>query len=116
MSVVRSFYDAVEIEGEGDEGKRFRLEYYLLEKSVMVGGFGISTFGVEVIKRTRIGQADAGMEGCRIYDVFRSRTESLEVLQKLARNAVTPVSLLDVLHDLTGVGDLVNEDNFSEPN
>lgn len=108
---VRKFFQSVKVNSESDLGKvEFYLDYYILEKEIQIDGFSINTYGIEVAKRDKINDASTCLEYRKIYDVFCTERETIEVLEKLIRNTVTPVSVLDVLQDLIGTGDFVNEE------
>ncbi len=111
MAVHKELFRSTKVAGvEENSAKLYELDYYLLEKEVNVDGFAINTFGVGVTKRTVEDGKTVDLEYRRVYDVFCSKRETLVMLDKLARGAVTPVSLLEVLQDVVGIGDLVNEE------
>ena len=81
-----------------------------LEKEIKLDGFCVCTYGVEISKCMRGEDNVLHKEYRKVFDVFCTRKEAEEILEKLARNTVTPISLLDVLENLIGIGDLVNEE------
>lgn len=109
--VSRIFYRSVNVCAECDEKKReFILDYYLLEKDIKIEGFSVNTYGIEISKREKTKDDGTLKEYRRVYDVFCTKGEALETLEKLVKNTVTPISLLDILEDLIGIGELVNEE------
>ena len=82
-----------QISGLSDEA--YFLEYYLVEEEVIPeGGIGICDYGVEVIKRT--GEAT---ESKLVSQINCDRLLVLDLIDSLARNIVTPTTLLDVISD-----------------
>ncbi|MBP3337633.1 MAG: hypothetical protein J6L59_04420 [Clostridia bacterium] len=111
--VSRIFYKSVSVMCESDDlRKDFILDYYLLEKDVKIEGFSVNTYGIEISKREKKSEKQNFCEYRRVYDIFCTKDKALETLESLVRNTVTPVSLLDVLEDLIGVGELVNEERL----
>jgi len=76
------------------------LEYYLLEsESTDIEELsGKKVFGIEIIKRTGSGNLET--ESVRNFSCCRESTRS--VLDKLARNTVTPLCLQFILDDMLG--------------
>ena len=107
--VNRTFYESIAVTDAAEsEEKGFVLDYYLLKKDISVDGFSLNTYGIEIVKRKSVrGEA---LEYRRVFDVFCMEDEALAAIRRLAENTVTPVSLLDVLEDMIGIGDLVNEE------
>jgi hypothetical protein len=89
--------------------RSFFLDYYIIEKEILIDGFTFHTYGLEIAKRMDSGGACT--EFRRVYDVFCTEKEAFEALNTLIRNAVTPVCLLEILEDMIGVGDFVNEES-----
>ena len=92
--------------------REFILDYYLLEKDVRIEGFSLNTYGIEISKREKTAPKQNYTEYRRVYDIFCTKEEAISALKKLCENTVTPVSLLDVLEDMIGVGELVNEERL----
>lgn len=115
MKKRKTLYKSIQLLGEGDSPAVHHLDYYVLEKEVEVDGFSINTYGIEISKRTCDGTEPVEVEYRRVYDIFCTYRETEEALEKLVRNAVTPVALLDVLHDMVGIGTLVNEEVSFRP-
>ncbi len=111
--VSRNFFRSVNVNCESDIGRReFILDYFWLEKDVRIEGFSVNTYGIEISKREKTADNENYCEYRRVYDIFCTKAEALDALDKLVRNTVTPVSLLDVLEDMIGVGELVNEERL----
>ena len=107
----RKLYQKVQVSSEGVGGKtNFDLEYYVLEKEVTIDGMCINTYGVEISKLFKGDDGVVYKEYRKVFDIFCTEREAEAVLKKLARNTVTPISLLDVLENLIGTGDLINEE------
>ncbi len=107
----RKLYQKVHVDSTGENGNsQFDLEYYILEKEIMIDGMCINTYGVEISKLFKAEDGVVYKEYRKIFDIFCTEREAEKVLEKLARNTVTPISLLDVLENLIGTGDLINEE------
>lgn len=107
----RKLYRTVNVKSLSEAGNReFDLEYYMLEKEIKLDGICVHTYGVEICKVCVDDDKVAHKEYRKVYDVFCTQGEAIEVIEKLARNTVTPISLLDVLENLIGTGDLINEE------
>lgn len=108
---IRKLYRTVCVNCESDAGhSEFNLEYYLLEKEILLDGFSVNTYGVEIVKCSKGKDNTICREYRKVFDIFCTQREAEDVLEKLARNTVTPVCLLDVLENMIGTGDLVNEE------
>ena len=108
---MRKLFQTVHVNSESEIGNsEFDLEYYLLEKEIQLDGFCVNTYGVEISKCSKDENKVLHKEYRKVFDVFCTQKDAEEVLEKLARNAVTPISLLDVLESMIGTGDLVNEE------
>ncbi len=93
-----------------EEAKQtFHLDYYLLEKEVHVEGITVSRFGLEIYKRARRKDGTPYAEYRKIFDIFETEAEATEVLNLMARNTVTPISMKDILEDLLGNQDFTGE-------
>lgn len=69
------------------EGRAHRLDYYLLEEPGQPCRFGVAVL-------------DRGGDHASVRDLTTRRERAEEVLELLARNLVTPVTLWDVVQDL----------------
>lgn len=111
--VSRDFYKSVNVKCESDVGKReFILDYFLLKKDINIEGFSVNTYGIEIAKREKMGKKECHFEYRRVYDIFCTEEEAVNTLELLVKNTVTPVSMLDILEDMIGVGELVNEERL----
>lgn len=85
----------------------FKLEYYLVEsENSEIHEYGPEldseserVFGIEVVKRENSGK----MESKLICNYSNSKKNAMDILNKMAENTVTPVSLPFVLDDLIGI-------------
>lgn len=108
---MRKLYRTVHVNSESETGiANFNLEYYLLEKEIALDGFSVNTYGVEIVKTSKGEDNSVRREYRKVFDIFCTQKEAENVLDKLARNTVTPVCLLDVLENMIGTGDLINEE------
>lgn len=108
---MRKLYKTVSVMSECDgEERKFSLDYYILEKEVQIEGFSVNTYGIEICKRDKRENNSSYFEYRKIFDVFCSEAETIDVLDKLSRNTVTPVCMQEVLEDLIGTGDFVSEE------
>ena len=106
----RKLFKTVHVNSDSEVGNsEFDLKYYVLEKEIRLEKLCIFTYGIEISKCSRDKQNSR--EYRKVYDVFGTQKEAEEILEKLARNTVTPVSLLEVLENLIGTGDFVNEES-----
>ncbi|MBQ4516622.1 MAG: hypothetical protein II978_07520 [Clostridia bacterium] len=107
----RKLYKTVSVNSEDNLASYdFDLEYYILEKEIQLDGICVNTYGVEICKCRKDADEVVHKEYRKVFDVFCTKKEAEEILEKLARNTVTPISLLDVLENLIGTGDLINEE------
>lgn len=76
------------------------LEYYLLEcdSGEPYGDYENKTYGIEVVKKIK----DDALECEIIKDFSPCKASAREILDKLAKNTVTPVELKYILDDLLG--------------
>lgn len=81
---MRIRMDCCEIQREN--GQKLQLEYYLLADG--------ESCGVEV--RCRDGETESADA---VPDITRAQSRAEELIRRLCRGAVTPVSLRDVLYD-----------------
>ena len=77
------------------------LEYYLFESELEGSEENINTkaYGVEIIKN--INEKFAESESIRNYSIYKKST--LDFLDKLSRNTVSPVGLTYVFDDISGI-------------
>ncbi|MBR5156684.1 MAG: hypothetical protein IKW59_02840 [Clostridia bacterium] len=107
----RKLYKTVSVNSKSDAANYdFDLEYYILEKEIKLDGICVNTYGVEICKSLKDSDGVVHKEYRKVFDVFCTEKETKEILEKLARNTVTPISLLEVLENLIGTGDLINEE------
>ncbi len=80
--------------------RKIELKYYLVESSAVGNGASseCSIYGIEVVKKEN-GVEEVGL----VKDICLDREEVAGILDKLALNTVTPVSLHSVLEDLVNV-------------
>lgn len=111
---MRYLFKTVNVDGVEGEYEGFSLDYYLLEKEVCIESKCINRFGVEIYKRAKRPDGTAYAEYRKIFDVFHTAEEAMEVLEVMARNTVTPISMKDILEDLLGIADFTGEMAISE--
>ncbi len=111
---MRKLFKTVTVHGEDGDRDTFFLDYYVLEKEVRVEACCVKRFGVEIYKRARRADGTPYAEYRKIFDVFQTESEALEMLALMARNCVTPISMKDILEDLLGVAEFADEALFSE--
>lgn len=109
----RTMFTTVQVCNE-EEHQGFFLDYYLLEKAVAVEGVCVNRFGIEICKRAQRENGVPYVEYRKIFDVFQTKTEACEMLEILARNTVTPISLKEILEDFLGISEFVGEELFVE--
>ena len=108
---MRKLYKTVNVSSECDGEKiKFWLDYYILEKEVQIEGYSVNTYGIEICKRSKRENNSSYFEYRKIFDIFCSEAETVSVIDKLARNSVTPICMQEVLEDLIGTGDFVCEE------
>ena len=111
---MRHLFKTVNVEGIPGECEPFSLDYYLLEKEVCIESKCMNRFGVEIYKRARRIDGTAYAEYRKIFDVFQTAEEAIQVLELMARNTVTPISMKDILEDLLGIAEFTCEVMMSE--
>jgi len=108
---IRKLYKTVNVSSECDgEERKFWLDYYILEKEVEIEEFSVNTYGIEICKRSKREDNSSYFEYRKIFDIFCTEEETVDVINKLARNSVTPICMQEVLEDLIGTGDFVSEE------
>jgi hypothetical protein len=95
------------------DGKESNLEltYYLLENDSPASDESLNNnyfnekypeykiYGIEIVKKDEL----ADIENVRIENLYCCRESAKKILESLARNTVTPVSLSFVLDDMIGL-------------
>ncbi len=93
----------VEVEmGEDPQQNRnaMELEYYLLEIETDAGEQELKkAYGIEILKK----QQGIHEEKKKYQDVFCSRERTKNLVEQLAENTVTPVTLPYILDDILGI-------------
>jgi len=86
-------------ESENHEPKsKFELEYYLIENELDDNGAIQKVYGIEIVKR----MYDGSIENMRYEDIYTNKQKVHELIDVLAANIVTPLSLPYILDDLLG--------------
>jgi hypothetical protein len=86
-------------ESESHETKsKFELEYYLIENELDDNGAIQKVYGIEIVKR----MYDGSIENMRYEDIYTNKQKVHELIDVLAANIVTPLSLPYILDDLLG--------------
>lgn len=91
--------DAIIFTNEKNEEKgiNFEVEYYLLESIIKcVSGADDTLYGMDIIKKCDGNIVDRQT----ICDVMPSKYQTQEIIDIMAKNKVTPISVLDVLDDI----------------
>ena len=87
----RKLIETVKVESEGVKGiNKFELEYYVTKEE------GI--YGVEIIKKQ-----GGVQERKHLGDIVRRRENTVEIIEVLARNQVTPTTVEYVMDDYLGI-------------
>ncbi len=92
----------------------FSLDYYILEKEISLEGIRVHRFGLEIYKRATRKDGSMYAEYRKIFDLFATEDEALEILYLMARNTVTPISMKEILEDLLGCHEFVDEALLAE--
>lgn len=114
QKAMRYLYRTVNVTDNEATETSFALDYYVLAKEVEVEEQKVIRYGIEIYKRGRRPAGTAYAEYRKIFDVFATEGEAMEVLDIMANNTVTPISMKDVLEDLLGVEDFAGEALFVE--
>lgn len=80
--------------------RKFRLEYYITRGEVKTEGATVSTFGIEIMKKQRKNGVIL-MESKCANNICVSETQVRRLIDLLAENLVTPITLNDIVEDLT---------------
>ncbi len=92
----------VEADGAGEKEHSFFLDYYVLGKEVCIENQCVNRFGMEIYKRGYRPSGTPYFEYRKVFDVFGTEGEAREMLLLMARNTVTPISMIEILEDLLG--------------
>ncbi len=106
--------ESVHVVPESSDTDGFDLDYYILEKEVRIEERNVKRFGIEIYKRGKRTNGTPYIEYRKIFDVFATAEEAAEMLQLMARNTVTPISMQYVLEDMLGVTTFTGEALFME--
>lgn len=112
--IMRQLFKTVPVSAAEERETDFFLDYYLLSKELQIEDCSVVRFGIEIYKRGRRPNGNRYFEYRKIFDLFGTAEEAVEVLELLSRNTVTPISLQEVLEDLLGVADFTGEAFFAE--
>lgn len=99
----------VTVDGEKDSNS-FTLEYYILTGDARTDGAVGTTYGIEVLKQSKTDFGTLRVEYRKIFDIFCTEQEAVAAADILARNAVTPMSVHDVLEQLIGTDEIEYEE------
>ena len=87
----KNLVERVKVECEGVKGiNKFELEYYLTNEE--------GVYGIEIIKKQGNTQ-----ETKHLRDIIRSEENTMEIIEGLAKNQVTPTTLEYVVDDYLGI-------------
>lgn len=111
---MRYLYRTVKVTGVGETEKSFVLDYYVLAKEVEVEEQKAVRYGIEIYKKGHRPCGTAYIEYRKIFDVFATEGEAMAVLDVMANNTVTPISMKEILEDLLGVEEFAGEALFVE--
>lgn len=97
---MKNFYGGLFMNRENlkKEGKFYpiKLEYYKIKEEEK----NIETYGIEVIK-TEYGREDVKIEKANILKLTKNEDIANQILEILKMNEVTPISMHEVVQDLT---------------
>lgn len=79
--------------------KKFRLEYYMVENQIETDSILVTTYGVEIMKKQRKNGVVL-TETKTVKNVCISAEQIRRLIDLLAQNLVTPVTLKDIIDDL----------------
>ena len=96
--VLEKYVKVANDEEDTENADRFELEYYLLESGSDCGDpeCGRTAYGIEIIKRMDNGS----IEQKKFEGLYTDKRRTKELIDVLAANTVTPVSLPYILDDL----------------
>ncbi len=109
MSIRRQIRKVV-INIQEEKSRSFMLEYYTLEKEIYLEGEAHNTYGIEVLKRENTEQGSLKIEYRKVFDIFYTEAEAREVANILADNAVTPISVHDIIEQFIGTDKIEYEE------
>lgn len=98
---LESSVSIISEEQDLNKGKGIQLEYYLLESdAAYADGTGIEKkYGIQIIKKENSGATEEEI----ITDICNDRSKAIEILDRIARNTVTPMELKFILDDMVGI-------------
>jgi len=111
---LRRLITTTTVQKEAGVHEEFSLDYYVLQKEVIIESHAFERFGIEICKRARRSDGTPYIEYRKIFDLFHSEAEAIEVLKQMARNSVTPISMKDILEDMLGVTEFTGEELYVE--
>ncbi len=102
--ICKYLESSVSVISEGQDlnnGKSMQLEYYLLESDAgYMDGTGYEKkYGIEIIKKENSGVTEDEF----VTDVCNDRLKAKALLERIARNTVTPMELKFILDDMVGI-------------
>ncbi len=95
---------------EGEERKKFFLEYYVLASETQIDGAAFATYGLEVLKRSNTKHGTLRVEYRKIFDIFSKEKEAVQAALVLAKNTVTPISFRDIIEQFIGTNEFLCEE------
>ncbi len=93
-----------------NEERSFVLEYSILQKETYVEGNCEKTYGIEVLKKENTHFGTMRIEYRKIFDIFCTEQETVNVIDILADNTVTPTSLYDIIEQFIGTDEIECEE------
>ena len=93
-----------------NEERSFVLEYSILQKETYVEGNYEKTYGIEVLKKENTHFGTMRIEYRKIFDIFCTEQETVNVIDILADNTVTPTSLYDIIEQFIGTDEIECEE------
>lgn len=104
----KRFYSKVEFEAENltDKDLKMCLEYYLTENTYSndyKNAQELKSFGIGIVKKQYLCDEIVNIEYKSAEHLSLDKEKVEMLLEKLAKNTVTPISLYNVLDDLIGV-------------
>ena len=107
---IRKPVRKVVVNTEEERKRKFVLEYYTLEKEIYVEGESHNTYGIEVLKRETTDLGTLRIEYRKVFDIFCTEDEAINVANILADNTVTPVSVRDIVEQFIGTDEIECEE------
>jgi|GEM_PF-3932503 len=92
-----------------EDVREMYLEYYFIEEEVVEEGesYRGMTYGLEIVKREIRKNNTVHIENVEIKDISCSSAYVKHLIEKLANQTVTPVTVKEILSDIIGVEDMV---------